>query len=609
MEFGCSHVVCNWTSARAESAAPAVPIKYDNRMTVQQPGAPPPPPPRRLKKPRPSEPPPVPPRARRQEAAGQWSNINVVSLSVGDLVDISRASVEPTYHRPVFCGKCSAAWSSLTTIQNNLWVCDFCGCGNRADPAVTTRWVSGSDGESSDELYLLDNSQDDYQNLEDSLLVFCVDVSGSMSVTAEVSSSSGPQHVSRLEGIQEALQRALLSVLQQSPHRRVALVTFSDEVVIYGDGRGSPVTLNDWALIDYDHIWAQGVAYNVPHCIAETYDQLIQRVKNLKEHGATCLGAAAVASVAMASRYLGSKVILCTDGRANIGLGQVEQLQSNSLLSPHETNFYRQLSAQAVDRGVIVSVMTFEGTDCCLAHIGRLADVTGGRVIIVNIGTIATEIQLASTDNVLAMGVKATLIAPEGMYFPFEDENNHKLVKQIGNVTRGVEITAQFAVRAAYMEIFLQKSRVQFQLQLSFTTREQQSVTRVITELRPVTDSSCLWQSSFNCSVLAVHCAQLCARLTMEGRVQEAQSQLRAQQQLLSLISRLKPGLHHLQHHHHYEDHQEENTYGNCIDTMTTICDHISSDSQTLSDEAALVVYQMKRVSSLNINNTNAAIY
>lgn len=29
---------------------------------------------------------------------------------------------------------------------------------------------------------------------------------------------------------------------------------------------------------------------------------------------------------------------------------------------------------------VIISVMTFEGTDCCLADIGRLADRTGGRV-------------------------------------------------------------------------------------------------------------------------------------------------------------------------------------------------------------------------------------
>ncbi len=32
------------------------------------------------------------------------------------------------------------------------------------------------------------------------------------------------------QGIQDALQRVLSSLLQQSPHRRVALVTFSDEV-------------------------------------------------------------------------------------------------------------------------------------------------------------------------------------------------------------------------------------------------------------------------------------------------------------------------------------------------------------------------------------------
>lgn len=37
-------------------------------------------------------------------------------------------------------------------------------------------------------------------------------------------------------------------------------------------------------------------------------------------------------------------------------------------------------------------------------------------------------------------------------------------------------------------------------------------------------------------AVLGVHCAQLCARLTMEGRIQEAQSQLKAQQDLLKDI-------------------------------------------------------------------------
>lgn len=44
-------------------------------------------------------------------------------------------------------------------------------------------------------------------------------------------------------------------------------------------------------------------------------------------------------------------------------------------------------------------------------------------------------------------------------------------------------------------------------------------------------------QASFlNAAVLGVHCAQLCARLTMEGRVQEAQRQLRLQQDLLEQI-------------------------------------------------------------------------
>uniref|UniRef100_A0A671VD88 VWFA domain-containing protein n=1 Tax=Sparus aurata TaxID=8175 RepID=A0A671VD88_SPAAU len=395
---------------------------------------------------------------------------------------------------PVICGKCSAALSCLSSLQQNR-VC----VGQRA-------------GVHTDDLYLPSQSDDDYQNLEDTLVVFCVDISGSMSVTTEVC-------------VQEM---ALSTLLQESPHRRVALVTFSDEVVIYGDGTSTPLTLRDWGLVDYDHIWEQGVSYSIPHCIAETHQQLVHRIKELKEHGATSLGPAALASVAMASRYPGSKVILCTDGKANIGLGTMEETSSlSSSLTPY---FYQQLAKQAVGSGVIISVMTFEGTDCSLADVGRLADTTGGRVNMVSIGTVATEIQLASIDNVLATGVTATL------YFPYEDENNHKLVRTIGNVTKGLELTIQFAVKPEFMGVFLKRDTLPFQLQLSFKTRDLQKVTRIITEQRPVADSSRISTGSLNMAVLGVHCAQLCASLTMEGRVQEAQRQLKAQQDLVDQI-------------------------------------------------------------------------
>ncbi|XP_041635788.1 circularly permutated Ras protein 1 [Cheilinus undulatus] len=586
MEFACSHVVCNWSP--------------DGEGPV-----PPPLPPRRLRKPRPTSlplpplpspqlplaplslPPPVPPRGDKQEGESRLAaNVNVISLSVGKLVDISQASGMETFQTPVICGKCSAALSCLSCTQRNVWVCEFCGRENSVNDRLEKVCIGQRAGVHSDDIYLSTESDDDYQNLEDTLVVFCVDISGSMSVTTEVTKSSGSiAHISRLESMQDALQRALTSLLQESPHRRVALVTFNDDVVIYGDGTSTPLTLRDWALVDYDHIWQQSVAYSIPHCIAETCSHLLQRVKDLREHGATCLGPAALASVAMASRYPGSKVVLCTDGRANIGLGEIEQNPSLSS-SSHVPYFYRKLALQAVESGVIISVMTFEGTDCRLADIGRLADTTGGRVNMVSIGTVATEIHSASVDNVLATGVTATLLAPEGICFPYEDEKNHKLVRDIGNVTKGLEMTFQFAVKPEFIETFLQKSTLPFQVQLSFKTRDQQKVTRVITEQRPVTTCRRVDAGSLNTAVLGVHCAQLCARLTMEGQVQEAQRQLKAQQDLLNQISRQRP----MQ--------QEENIYGNWMDTMTVICDDITAESQTLSDEAAKVMYQMKRASS-----------
>lgn len=38
------------------------------------------------------------------------------------------------------------------------------------------------------------------------------------------------------------------------------------------------------------------------------------------------------------------------------------------------------LESYFLSESVIISVMTFEGTDCRLADIGKLADATGGRV-------------------------------------------------------------------------------------------------------------------------------------------------------------------------------------------------------------------------------------
>lgn len=596
---------------------------YDNRISViprpAQSLAPPPVPPRLFDSPAARQPqaalnpPPVPPRG--MEGNGESpikANVNVLLLNVGQLVDIGKASAIQSNQKPVYCQTCKAVMSTVSTFQSrqntNVWCCEFCGTenslfslgmGSHRHPPLP-RPCPGRDI-----LYIHEDQDGDYENLENMLVVFCVDVSGSMSVTSEIAPGNAmrsPTYISRLQGVQDALHKALSSLLQRSPHRRVALVTFNDEVTVYGDGTSVPLTLRDWALLDYDHLKEQGEGYSNPHCIAETLQSLTKRIKELREHGATALGPAALISVAMASQYPGSKVIICTDGCANIGLGQLDQEQSHwPAPSPY---FYSQLANYATEKGVIVSVMTFEGEDCRLAEVGRLADLTGGRVNIVNIGTVATEIQSALADNVMATGVMATLLAPNGVYFPYEDDEAHKLVREIGNVTEGSEITFQFAVKPDKVESFQRMDRIPFQLQLDFRTRDMQKVTRVITQQRRVTTSSWVWAGSLNMAVLGVHCAQLCARLTMEGRVLEAQNQLRAQQDLLKDISNQRPSP------------REESVYGNWISTMSMICEDLTTDSKEsretksvqtqlsspitdLSDEAAKVVYQMKRAKSV----------
>lgn len=67
-----------------------------------------------------------------------------------------------------------------------MWVCEFCGRENSIDDSVKRACVGRRAGLRSDDLYLPSQSDDDYQNLENTLVVFCVDISGSMSVTTEV---------------------------------------------------------------------------------------------------------------------------------------------------------------------------------------------------------------------------------------------------------------------------------------------------------------------------------------------------------------------------------------------------------------------------------------
>jgi hypothetical protein len=70
----------------------------------------------------------------------------------------------------------------------------------------------------------------------------------------------------------------------------------------------------------------------------------------LEEGGSTALGPATLVATTMAAQHPGSKVVLCTDGLANIGLGRLDNLHTEEL-EERAQEFYDEVSTLAVDKG------------------------------------------------------------------------------------------------------------------------------------------------------------------------------------------------------------------------------------------------------------------
>ncbi|KAK6466734.1 circularly permutated Ras protein 1-like [Huso huso] len=221
----------------------------------------------------------------------------------------------------------------------------------------------------------------------------------------------------------------------------------------------------------------------------------------------------------MASRKPWSKVIVCTDGKANTDLGNLEAVESEEELGAAQ-RFYSELSENALQSGVIVSVLTLEGTDCSLSELGRLADSTGGKVNIVHPSQLYGEFENILEEKVTAANVQASFIVPRDMYFKHESHSERKLIKQLGNVSNDTEKTFEFTVKDSTLQTLQSMTSLPVQLQVKFTLPTGQTMLRVLTVEKPTTTDRSLVLSSLSLPVLQIHSSQL-QRGLVKGRKKE----------------------------------------------------------------------------------------
>ncbi|KAM9505103.1 uncharacterized protein ACWYII_047681 [Salvelinus alpinus] len=120
-------------------------------------------------------------------------------------------------------------------------------------------------------------------------------------------------------------------------------------------------------------------------------------------------------AIAMASRQPGSKVIICTDGKAYTDLGNLEVEDNNQQARYflYSTIFYQDLGEYAASQGVTVAVLAIEGKDGRLDEQGRPADRTGGKAtnlfgLFVTRGVIASPHELHTEFEIIENRMIAT---------------------------------------------------------------------------------------------------------------------------------------------------------------------------------------------------------
>lgn len=101
--------------------------------------------------------------------------------------------------------------------------------------------------------------------------------------------------------------------------------------------------------------------------IQTSHKHFEKMIEDMTTYGSTALGPGLLTAICLGGRQRGSKIVMCTDGEANVGL-----------LGPA---FYTKAADYAKDLGVMVSILSIKGDRCNLKELGKLTLSTGGSIL------------------------------------------------------------------------------------------------------------------------------------------------------------------------------------------------------------------------------------
>ena len=306
---------------------------------------------------------------------------------------------------------------------------------------------------------------------------------------------------------------------------------------------------------DAEALLAKGAAWQ-DKCrlpLSETATTVAEKVEQMRTNGCTALGPALAVAVGLTAGFPGSKIMLCTDGEANQGVGTMTDRSKDHMA------FYQDMAARARRNGVTVSVVTVEGENCGMESLGLLADVTSGQVDIVTAMNLTETVDALLKSKTVATNAKCRITAPPGFTVTYgglasgsdsagAEEQECALNVDLGNISIDTDLTFGLATTASChprLQHGIEAVRVlspavagavttaTLVIELQYTQGDGEAVTKTLERTFALVADRAEAESDINSEVVSLAAIHKSAALAQAGRYMDARVHLVSTQRLL----------------------------------------------------------------------------
>eukprot|EP01132_Coremiostelium_polycephalum_P006174 gene6174-7688_t len=504
---------------------------------------------------------------------------------------------------PVLCNGCNIILNRYSFLIKNSsgtfdWKCEYCKYLNQNLNLLSDE-IPGKDIVEYVLAPAMDSGEDLSKKKEESIIVYCVDISASMSVTTEIPAlqsewknvrtkgtqekgPSGPSYISSLECVQSSLTTIIDRLSIQHPNKRVVLITFSEDVVIYDNqSKEATVTVAGDKLDEFDTLVNIGKSfkYDSIASVSSSKELLKERIKKFEPFGWTALGPALLIAASITSQKPLSEIVICTDGRPNVGLGSIE----DAPLAPAR-EFYQKVIDMANQNKTSISIIGISGFDIDLGVIGRIAEDTKGTVTTIHPLEMAREIRKLTQIPTIATDVEFSICLHPTLEFSKYDskQNLSRIVREFANVNSQTDLSFSFTNRIRNKEVFRDYP---FQIQIKYTKLDGMRCQRVISTMKRSTTKRDDAEKNIVLSTLGLAITQQAAKIAQQEEFQTARLYLKSASRLLERVCKTDE---QFEEFYNFEVLKEE------LEDNINQC--LRSTTKKANDNQLKVFYKMKNV-------------